>query len=58
MVDLMLRCRNILKTSLLVSALGLMALPIAMAQDAPKEDKIIAIVNGHEIKVRRSGRIG
>ena len=51
MVDLMLRCRNILKTSLLVSALGLMALPIAMAQDAPKEDKIIAIVNGHEIKV-------
>ena len=42
--------RNILRTSLLVSALGLTA-PLALAQDAPKEDKTIAIVNGHEIKV-------
>ena len=42
--------REILRTSLLVSALGLTA-PLALAQDAPKEDKTIAIVNGHEIKV-------
>jgi peptidyl-prolyl cis-trans isomerase C len=31
--------------------LGLALLPSAQAQDAPKEDKTVAIVNGHEIKV-------
>jgi peptidyl-prolyl cis-trans isomerase C len=31
--------------------LGLAFLPPAQAQDAPKEDKTVAIVNGHEIKV-------
>ena len=35
----------------LLIGLGLaLALP-AVAQDAPKEDKVVAIVNGHEIRV-------
>ncbi len=35
-----------------VAALALVALPLpALAQDAPKEDRVVAIVNGHEIRV-------
>ena len=48
-VESMLRIRNILKTALLVSALGAALSPAAMAQEA-KDDKVIAVVNGHEIR--------
>jgi peptidyl-prolyl cis-trans isomerase C len=46
----MLRYKNVLKALLLATALGL---PLAaQAQEAPPgEDKVVAIVNGHEIKV-------
>ena len=50
----MLRIRNILRTGLLAAACGLPLAALAVAQDAPapaKEDKVVAIVNGHEIKV-------
>jgi peptidyl-prolyl cis-trans isomerase C len=50
-VDLMSFSRTILKTSMAAALLGLAFVPPAEAQDAPKEDKIVAIVNGHEIKV-------
>ena len=43
--------RTILKTSVAAAIFGLAAMPLAVAQDAPKEDKVVAIVNGHEIKV-------
>jgi len=43
--------RNCLSSTVIAATLALMA-PAAMAQDAAiKEDKTIAIVNGHEIKV-------
>jgi peptidyl-prolyl cis-trans isomerase C len=46
----MLRYKYLLKALLLATALGL---PLAaQAQEAPAgEDKVVAIVNGHEIKV-------
>ena len=47
----MLRTRNFFKVALVVSAVGAGLIPVANAQDAVKEDKVIAIVNGHEIKV-------
>lgn len=48
----MLRFRNFLNSTILAAALGLALMPAAEAQDAPiKDDKTIAIVNGHEIKV-------
>ena len=43
--------RIILRTSAAAILLGLVVAPLAQAQDAPKEDKTVAIVNGHEIKV-------
>ena len=43
--------RTILRTSAAAVLLGLVVAPLAQAQDAPKEDKTVAIVNGHEIKV-------
>ena len=43
--------RTILRTSAASVLLGLVVAPLAQAQDAPKEDKTVAIVNGHEIKV-------
>ncbi len=47
----MSRIRNLLNATITAAVLGL-ALPVAMAQDAAvKDDKTIAIVNGHEIKV-------
>ncbi len=46
----MLRYTPVFKALLLVTVLGLP--PAASAQEAPKgEDKVVAIVNGHEIKV-------
>ena len=47
----MLRTGNFLKVALVVSAVAMAGIHVARAQDAPKEDKVIAIVNGHEIKV-------
>lgn len=48
----MLKFGNILKTSLLSATVMLALSPLALAQEtAPKEDKTIAVVNGHEIKV-------
>jgi peptidyl-prolyl cis-trans isomerase C len=50
----MLRLHHFAKIMLLSSALGLGAASLAMAQDgsaAPAEDKVVAIVNGHEIKI-------
>lgn len=47
----MLRTPNTLKTMLLAAAVGMTTLVPALAQDAPaKDDKVIAIVNGHEIR--------
>lgn len=48
-MELMLRLVKTLRASLLVSILGLALVPGVAAQEA-KEDKTIAIVNGHEIK--------
>lgn len=48
-VEYMLRIRNILKSVVVVSALGAALSSAALAQEA-KEDKVIAIVNGHEIR--------
>lgn len=48
-VEFMQRLHTSLKVMLLAAGLGL-AVPAAVAQDAPKEDKVIAIVNGHEIR--------
>jgi peptidyl-prolyl cis-trans isomerase C len=48
-VDLMLRLKTILRTSLLASALAV-AWPLAGSAQEAKEDKVIAIVNGHEIR--------
>jgi peptidyl-prolyl cis-trans isomerase C len=50
-VDLMSFSRTVLKTSLAAAFYGLSLASFAVAQDAPKEDKVVAIVNGHEIKV-------
>lgn len=50
-MDFMLRIRNSLRTCLMVSALALAVAPWATAQEAAKEDKVVAIVNGHEIRV-------
>ncbi len=48
----MLRFKNLLNSTILAAALGLAFSAVAQAQDATvKEDKTIAIVNGHEIKV-------
>ena len=48
----MLRFKNLLNSTILAAALGLAFSTVAQAQDATvKEDKTIAIVNGHEIKV-------
>ncbi|MCB1380848.1 MAG: peptidylprolyl isomerase [Alphaproteobacteria bacterium] len=46
----MLRIRNILRQSLLAAAVGLATHTAALAQEETKEDKVIAIVNGHEIR--------
>ena len=47
-VELMFRIRN----SMILAAVLTIAVPVVLAQDAAiKEDKTIAIVNGHEIKV-------
>ena len=43
--------RTFLKSSVVALGLGFSLVWPALAQDAPKEDKVIAIVNGHEIKV-------
>ncbi len=43
--------RMILKASVAAAIFGLAATPFAVAQDAPKDDKVVAVVNGHEIKV-------
>ncbi len=43
--------RTFLKTSAAVAFMALALAPAAQAQDAPKEDKVVAIVNGHEIRV-------
>ena len=48
-VDLMLRLKTILRTSLLASALAV-TWPLAGSVQEAKEDKVIAIVNGHEIR--------
>ncbi len=46
------RIRTLLFSTVMAAAIGLAAMPLALAQDtAPAEDKTIAIVNGHEIKV-------
>lgn len=46
------RIRTLLFSTVMAAAIGLAAAPLALAQDtAPAEDKTIAIVNGHEIKV-------
>ena len=50
-MDFMALSRTILRTSAAAVLLGLVVAPLAQAQDAPKEDKTVAIVNGHEIKV-------
>jgi peptidyl-prolyl cis-trans isomerase C len=51
-MELMLRIRTFLTSTILAAAIGLALTPLAGAQDAAvKEDKTIAIVNGHEIKV-------
>jgi peptidyl-prolyl cis-trans isomerase C len=53
-LKLMLRISHHAKILLLSGALGLGALQVANAQDtavAPKDDKTVAIVNGHEIKI-------
>jgi peptidyl-prolyl cis-trans isomerase C len=48
---MMFRIRNWLNSTILAAVLAL-AVPVAMSQDAAiKDDKTIAIVNGHEIKV-------
>lgn len=44
------RIQNFVKTSLLAAVFGLALSPAALAQEAKKEDKIVAIVNGYEIK--------
>lgn len=44
------RIQNFVKTSLLAAVFGLVLSPAALAQEAKKEDKIVAIVNGYEIK--------
>ena len=46
----MLRIRKVFKIALVSTALGLAAGLPALAQDAPKDDKVIAVVNGHEIR--------
>ena len=51
-VGLMLAFRNILNTAALIVGFGMAFAPLARAQDTPvTDDKTIAIVNGHEIKV-------
>ena len=51
-VDLMSFSRNILNSCAASALLGLgFVLPAAAQEDAPKEDKVVAIVNGHEIRV-------
>ena len=50
-VDFMSFSRTILRASIAAAMLGLTLVPLAKAQEAPKEDKVVAIVNGHEIKV-------
>jgi len=47
----MLRTAGFLKYALLAAIASLVVLPLAEAQEAPKEDKTVVIVNGHEIKV-------
>jgi peptidyl-prolyl cis-trans isomerase C len=50
----MLRLHRFAKVFLLSTTLGMAAIPLASAQDgsiAPAEDKTVAIVNGHEIKI-------
>lgn len=49
-VELMLRLRTILFSTALVAILA-GPLPGVAQEEAPAEDKVIAIVNGHEIKV-------
>jgi peptidyl-prolyl cis-trans isomerase C len=48
-VDLMLRLNTILRTTLLASALAV-TWPLAGSAQEAKDDKVIAIVNGHEIR--------
>lgn len=43
------RIQNFMKTSLLAAVFGLALSPVALAQQV-KEDKIVAVVNGYEIK--------
>lgn len=43
--------RSIFRTSVAVAIIGLAWSPLVVAQEAPKEDKVVAIVNGHEIRV-------
>ena len=50
-VRLMLRRQDFVKYAWAAAVAGLVAVPLALAQEAPKEDKTVAIVNGHEIKV-------
>ena len=49
-VDLMSFSRSLSKTALGLALAGLCA-TATLAQDATKEDKVVAVVNGHEIKV-------
>jgi peptidyl-prolyl cis-trans isomerase C len=48
-VGSMPRIQNFMKTSLLAAVFGLALSPVALAQQV-KEDKIVAVVNGYEIK--------
>ena len=51
-VDWMSFSRNFLNSCAASALLGLvLVLPAAAQEDAPKEDKVIATVNGHEIRV-------
>jgi peptidyl-prolyl cis-trans isomerase C len=48
-VEFMQRLRTILRTTVVLAVLGGVIAPVAHAQDT-KDDKVIAIVNGHEIR--------
>ena len=43
--------RTVLKTTVAAALLGLALVSPALAQNKPSEDKVVAIVNGHQIKV-------
>lgn len=51
-VELMSFSRSLLKVSAATVVAGLLLAPVARAQDAAaQDDKVVAVVNGHEIKV-------